>query len=299
MYRESLSICTSVLGANNPSTAIAANNLATLLTQRGGQERLQESKRLHEDVLATRMSLFGGSHLHTINSLHNLTFVLLELGDLEAAAQCGQQLKEAMGVWKHEHDGANHPDFSLCLQTLAEACCQGDEGDQAIQLYKDALAVCRELQQCQQLPPEHQITAVALHNLGQCLIRFEQETELARQCFQEALEMNDHLFGSDSTQVACNQVGLGELALEVDDEPQSAVALLEPAVERLLAVCPQHPDTAHALQVLAAGCMVLGRLDEAVQRQLQAVSILSGAGSDTSLAQALKIFDIMHGKMTG
>ncbi len=247
-----------LLGVDNPSVALATNNLAIVLYNLG---RTAEARQMFERSLALTERALGPAHpnvaamLNNLGNIHlveddltgaqallaramqireaslgaehpslaisllNLAGVELTRGDLDAAARHSAR---ASALYERGV-GPEHPDFAAAIENTALILRARGELDEALAVQLRSLAI-RE----RRLGREHHDRATGLHNLGD-IRRSRGELAEAERCYAEAIALYEQAHGAADERLLAPLHGLAELALGRGQQ-RRAIALLERAV---------------------------------------------------------------------
>lgn len=182
LSERALAILEELKGLEDADTAVAANNLGSLLRDQGD---LEGARPLFDRSLAIAEKALGPEHPHTAVYLNNLASLLRVKRDLEGA----RPLYERALAIREKISGPEHPETATCLNNLGLVL--QDQGDltAARLLLERALAIGEKT-----LGPEHPTIATRLNNLA-CLLQVQTEFATARVLFERALGIFDRVFG--------------------------------------------------------------------------------------------------------
>jgi tetratricopeptide (TPR) repeat protein len=183
LYRRSLAIRETVLGAEHPDTASSLNGLAVLLYSKGDYDGAEP---LFRRSLAIREKVLGAEHPDTAKSLSNLAGLLDSKGDYDGA----EPLYRRSLAIREKVLGAEHPSTATALNNLAELLRAKGDYEGAEPLYRRVLAIKEKV-----LGAEHPSTASSLYNLGMCLVQMEKPHE-ALPYFERELAVCERRYGS-------------------------------------------------------------------------------------------------------
>ncbi|CAE7676347.1 klc-2 [Symbiodinium necroappetens] len=194
LYRQALAGRRAKLGDSHPDTMSSMYGLASLLRLMG---QLEEAEQLFREGLektswrpvgTVGRARLGDSHPETMNSMHNLAYLLTLMGQLEEAEQLfreeletcrsvhGAQHEEtvgsAMGLAEFLKDpaegraklGDSHPDTMSSMYSLASLLRLMGQLEEAEQLFREDLETCRSVHGAQ-----HEDTINSIRNLAEFL----------------------------------------------------------------------------------------------------------------------------------
>ena len=153
LLRRALTIDTTVLGTDDPTTAIHLNNLALLLKE---TLRLAEAEPLMRQALAIDETNYGPNHPDTAPKLNNLAQLLMATGRLEDAED---MMLRALMI--SEKQDSAHPHIAIELSNLAVLLHRTNRSLQAEQLMDRALAIDEA-----HYRSTHPMVAIRLNNLA-------------------------------------------------------------------------------------------------------------------------------------
>ncbi len=272
---------------------IRADLLATLGTVYHNLGHADEARELKEEALRTRRAADPGDRHALAVDLNNLGRSLYDLGDFATAES---HYRQALGMWERLGDAAH---TALALRNLAALRTQQGAADEALELYRRALRIDREL-----YGDDDPRVAASLYGLGaryrlagdpqraepllrQALAIYARSSDAqptkvasaesslalvlhAQGRLQEARELLEHvlatrrrLLGDDHVQVATTEKNLAALLLDLD-ETAAAGDLLERALQTLRRAHPAgHWMIADAESIWGSYLVALGRYETA------------------------------------
>lgn len=131
LSRRALGILHNRLGPGATNTAIAANNLATVLAAQG---QLDEALHFHAEAVRVLDDALGTGHRNTAIARHNQARTLLQAGRLDEA----EDLLDRSGPVLRETLGERHPRHAAWLLTQAELLAARGEQEAARALLETA-----------------------------------------------------------------------------------------------------------------------------------------------------------------
>jgi serine/threonine protein kinase/Tfp pilus assembly protein PilF len=182
--REALEVWLPVLGEDHPNVDSARSNLGAVLSQLG---RFGEAEVLLEAVLAQRRRQYG-DHPRTAIALYNLGRLQLDRGRTEEAERI---VRESLDL-RREHLGARDATVMLTTNLLAEILATRGTVDEAVSLYREAVATGRDL-----FPNGHPRTADAQVGLAQLYLAGSVGEYDVAASLRQAIEIRAEAFGED------------------------------------------------------------------------------------------------------
>ncbi len=190
--RRAFGIAQQELGATDPDTFVALNNLSLVLSDTG---RGDEALRLLREAYEERVRLLGAGHFLALRAANNLAFQLDESGDTEAAENL---LATSLDLARTELD-PDHPEVALLASSLGRIRYFQGQTAEAEELISDAYE-----RRLRRLGPSHPSTlesatalALAFASLG--------HAERAEALYRDALEGNQARFGAEHRQTIVAQ----------------------------------------------------------------------------------------------
>ena len=284
-YRE-------LLGANDPTTAVALGNHANLLKVTGDyaaaeplirralEVRRETLGRRHprtaagllqlgqllaaagdyaaarsaiEDSLAILRDIFGPVHPDAADGLDSLAAVNFMAGDYAAA----RPLYERALSIRRGALGPRHPDVTYSLNNLAVLHYRTGDFAAARPLYEEAVGIARDA-----FGPRHPNTAGLLNNLASLLDALG-DYPAAKPLYEETLAINRETFGPRHPRTALSLHNLADVT-EATGDLAAAESLYREALEiNREALGPRHPRTAGSLNNLARLLTAAGEYAEA------------------------------------
>jgi serine/threonine-protein kinase len=208
---------------------------------------------LLEEALKTKRQLLGDDHLDVARTITNLTQVLGERGEIEAAETL---TREALAI-RRRHYGAEHAEIAESLNDLAFLARAKGEVETAEALYREALAMRRKL-----LGNDDLYTASSLSNLA-VLLSNKGDLVAAESLYREALQALRKSYGDDHPDVALTLNNLGSLLREKGDYAASERAHREALAIRVKLHGEEHLFVSLSMHNLAATLKEKGEVAEA------------------------------------
>ncbi len=237
LARRSLKILTDMLGPIHPNRCTALGNLAVLLRDRG---KLDECKPLYEEAIDLEFKLHGPRHPKTATALHNYAAFLSSKGELEEA---GSRFQTVLRL-REEILGETHAETIATMIMLGATHYRSQRFDEA------ELVLSRAANLLKVIDKTHSRVGVTMNWLGRVKTA-KGDLPIARDCFEEALEIRLRDLGLQDPFTADTQLSLGKIYAALG-EPAKAKLYLEQAKVCLLnAVGPDDPRTAEVLAQLA------------------------------------------------
>jgi serine/threonine-protein kinase len=298
MARQALELLESSAAADAAERAAAWTLVGQTLASLG---RYREAEAAHREALSRTDPADGPARAAAYD---NLGLALYSLGRFDAAER---EFRAALRI--RERVGPGSAETASSLNNLALVMAATERRDEAVSLYRRALAIRRET-----LGPAHPTTTYSMTNLATMLTTMGR-WERAEAAFEEALAMRREAFEAGHPAIASviyqlgwlnarrgrwtdaerfyrRALGLREAALG-DEHPSVAVALNAlgvavrengdaesalPLLERALAIYrraygPAHHDIALALANTAAALAALGRFEAAEARYAEALAM--------------------------
>jgi eukaryotic-like serine/threonine-protein kinase len=156
--QEAFDLICARLGADQPGTFVARNNLARVFEQNGDLERAGQ---LYQESLTMRRTIFREDNASVGSALHNLARLRFRQGDLDTAFRLGH---ESLAIRLREL-GNDHPETALTRANLGNVLLEQGDPAGARELLEAALQI-----QLIGLEPNHRLTLTTSVNLGIALI---------------------------------------------------------------------------------------------------------------------------------
>jgi serine/threonine protein kinase/Tfp pilus assembly protein PilF len=231
LYREALAGFERVRGPDHPRTIGLRENLGGALLSLGQHEA---SEAMTREVLAARTRVLGDRHPDVARTLINLSVVQSTRGNLAAALA---SIDDAL-LRTREAFGEQHLQVAVCLRTRGDLRRKGKEWQAAIDDYRAALELRRELR------PDDEDAVFLLYHIAFCEAGLGRHAE-AEQGYAAAVTAGEAVYGPD--------------------RGQTRSALLQRA--RSLLALGRHAEAERlALDLLARATRDRGEGSEAVQR---------------------------------
>ena len=264
LIRWALSLAEARLGADHPETAIAINNLATLLK---ATNRLAEAEPLLRRALAIAEASYGPDHLAVAIALNNLAVLLLATNRLTEAEPL---MRRALAIDEASY-GPEHPAVATALNNFASLLQATNRLAEAEPLIRRAWAIDEA-----SYGPEHPEVAIDLNNLAQLLQDTNRLAE-AEPLMHRALAIDDASYGPEHPNVARDLNNLARLLADTN-----RMGKAEPLMRRVVEIFeksygPEHPHVAIALSNLAQLLHATHRLEEAEPLMRRALAKMTEA----------------------
>jgi len=196
VQREALALQREALGPEHPVTLATQENLSSLLFSGG---RYDEAQALLGGVLEGRARALGPDHPDVARTTYNLAMFALELGDAELARTRFEQALEKSRAAL----GDVHPQVAACLERLASLRYDARDYAAAVELYREALAVHRDVD------PDGVGVGDVQTELGLCFHGL-QDYASAVACAEEALAVRRRELGADDPATLFTHYCLGQ-----------------------------------------------------------------------------------------
>lgn len=260
IYRQIIGACESEDKATQEQLALALNDLAFVLRNRG---RYSEAEVLLRRGLAIREHLFGLNDPVVATSLNNLAELLRAREQLDEAEQAYRRALEI----RTSLLGPTHPTVATILDNLSTILQARQQFDAAEAMSRQAVQIRTTI-----LGPNHPNLARGLTNLADILCdrkQFDEALTLA----QEALSIRERQLGPEHPDVATTLCELGKIHLAQGSFPQALSALERVQDIREAKLGEMHPLLAESLVYLAEVYSAMGNSAEAKPRLKRALDI--------------------------
>ncbi len=262
--------------------SVVLNNLAVVAMDRDDANAAEAPAR---EALEMRRRLFGPRGRDTGHSVRKLGRVLSQQGRWREAEPL---LREAMEI-EAEHSSADNvsrgtalAELNFVLRSKGDHRASEEVSRQALALYRANLG-------------KHQYTAVTLLNLGRALTSLAKYEE-ARVTLDEAWTMLRDIFGTEHPHAARVLSARAELELarghyqSAEHELRGVIALSRRLFD------PKHREVAANINLLGIAIRQLGRLDEGLKLQQEALAFrIDSLGADHStLAPVYRDLAVTH-----
>ncbi|WP_419580698.1 protein kinase domain-containing protein [Stieleria magnilauensis] len=272
-YRLSLAAFEQVRPVDELEILETKDRLAGVLRSRGDEGDFEESKRLRAEVLERTQELLGDSHERTIAAMNNLGTVLIEMNELDAAADLFRSALRRI-------DASSHPEqYSrpAVLVNLADVDRMNGQWDSAEAIYLEVLGA-----------PEASTFEKdnAMIQLGQMLHSAERYASSLRY-LRQSFEVRENYYGARHplTLSAMRKMS------RVMDESERYDELLKWLDDSLDRHAKEYPPAAgpicEARSLMAKALIGLGRRDDAehyLQATIELISSERGAKHRYALA---------------
>ncbi len=225
IFREVLEIRRKLHGEMHALTAVAYNNLGTLLNYWDDGSRDDEQMAMFEQAAKINVELSGPNSLDAAMSYNGLGIAYLERGrpqDLERAIEL---MNRTLDI-RRDQLGENHPSTGTILSNIANTLHDMDRFDEAESHFRQALASIRR-----SLGPEHTRVADVLYGFGH--LQLDQgDPAASASSFEQSLSIYRTALGQDHPFTAETGVAYGR-ALLANEQTESAIPILESAIATL------------------------------------------------------------------
>lgn len=250
MVREAVAILIGLHGPLHPEVALARNDLALLVREHDAEVALA----LLREAEAGQRQLFSDPHPDLATTLHNLGWVLADLGRYDEAQSA---LQSSLALAKRVYLG-EHPRIARTLTLLARVAFDRGRLDEAISLDREALAMAERV-----LDDDHLDLAEIRSSLGRALASHGELAE-AEGLFRRALGTYRRQLGERGEPVASTLNNLADIA-QTRGDLVAAELLYAEALDVLRAIGDDSPRLAAVLHNLAS--LLRARGDRAGARQ--------------------------------
>ena len=214
---------------------------------------LDEARSAFEHTLRMSREYAGESHPDVDTALFSLAQLEASLGDLPRAEQLMRDC-----IAREEARFGPHSFYpALGKAQLASILGQLDRSDEAEAMFRDALAIMRDV-----LPPEHPELPTTLGNFGTFLHRIGRFDE-AGPLFEEALARREKILPPEHPAILTSRNQLAVLRIDRGD-PAGAEPDLRKVLDARRKQLGAHQDTAGSLLTLATAIARQGRDEEAI-----------------------------------
>ncbi len=183
-YKQVLSDCRRVLGADDRLTPTCMSNLALTLRDLGD---LAEARNLEGKALATRLRVLGADHPDTLHSMNNLAQILRQQDHLSGACKLQKKTLEM----RRSMLGPEHKDTLTSMNNLANLLYDQADFAAARKLYEEVLEAYGRL-----LGPEHPYTLRSMNNLAGTL-QAQRDLAGARKLQEKVLAGQRRVLGTE------------------------------------------------------------------------------------------------------
>lgn len=267
IYRRIIHACESQGRIAKPQLALAMNDLAFVLRNRGAYE---EAESLVRQALDIREHLFGGSDAVVATSLNNLAELLRVRGQFDEASRIYERaLQIRLSLL-----GPSHPTIATLLDNMSQLMQAHQRLDEAESMSRRAVQI-----RADSLGRNHTNFARGLTNLASILCDKNQLDE-ALELAIEALSIREKELGLQHPEVATTLCQLGKIYNRRGDYPNGTQALERAVQIRTSKLGETHP-------LLAESLFDLGRITAATGDIVTAKSLVK---------RALRISDVVPGE---
>jgi tetratricopeptide (TPR) repeat protein len=224
LREETLQLRKAKLGPDHPDTLQSMNDLAISYFFGG---RAQEGLKLSEETLQLRKAKLGSDHPDTLRSMASLAIHYAVAGRSQEALRLRE---ETLQVQKAKL-GPDHPDTLKSMIALAVSYANSGRSQEAFKLFDETLPLMKA-----KLGPDHPDTLLGMHFLAVAYAGAGR-TQEALKLSEETLQLRKAKLGPDHPDTLWSMNELALLLVTAADiklrDPQRAVALAAPAVEKL------------------------------------------------------------------
>jgi len=229
---------------------------------------------LLEHALASDNAAYGGDHVDTAQTLHDLGVVLADKGDYAAAAQ---RLEQALAM-RRRLLGYEHADVAVTLSELGRVYQDLGLNKRAESPQREALRIRRKV-----LGEDHRETAVSQSDVASVL-RLNGDLSGAEALLTQSLEINLKTRGEIHPNTSATLHYLALVAAAKGDNGAAETTLLRALDIARRTLGDRHPVVATTLNSLSHVLVAQGRYDEAAAALQDALAIARPAlGKDHQL----------------
>jgi tetratricopeptide (TPR) repeat protein len=218
LKRDAVRKCEQKYGVNAPETAIAINNLATLLQD---TNRLTEAEPLMRRALSIGEQSHGAKDPRVAVYLNNLAHVF---EDTNRVMEAEPLVRRALAI-DEQFYGTEHPDVARDLNNLALLLKETNRLPEAEPLMRRALATDE-----QSFGAEHPNVAIRLNNLA-LLLKATNRLAEAEPLLRRALAIDEQSYGTEHPNVAADLNNLARLL-----QATNRLAEAEPMMRRCVQI---------------------------------------------------------------
>jgi serine/threonine protein kinase/Flp pilus assembly protein TadD len=171
------------LGPEDIRSLNAATNLANTLK---GQRRLDDARKLYEEVLEVARRAFGPDHHVTLGAMNNLAVTLTDLGHWDEALKLHEEALEV----RRRVNGPDHHATLQSMNNLAVLLRTRRQYDKARKLHEETLRA-----QIRVLGPEDPETLGSMHNVA-FVLSLQGEFAEAVKRYEQVLEAESRILGT-------------------------------------------------------------------------------------------------------
>ncbi|MGD1275989.1 MAG: FxSxx-COOH system tetratricopeptide repeat protein [Tepidisphaeraceae bacterium] len=262
MMRRALQIDEKSFGKDHPEVATDLNNLAALLQ---ATNRLSEAEPMMRRALEIDEKSFGKDHPTVATRLNNLAQLLKATNCLTEAEP---MMRRALEI-DEKSFGKDHPKLAVRLNNLALLLQATNRLTEAEPMMRRALEIDEK-----SFGKDHPNVAMDLNNLAG-LFRATNHLTEAEPLMRRAMEIDEKSFGKDHPNVAIRLNNLAQLLQDTNHLTEAEPLMrrhLEIFLEFAVATGHEHPHLREALGNYALLLKEMGRNDQQVQAQLNAVT---------------------------
>jgi tetratricopeptide (TPR) repeat protein len=200
----------------------ATNNLANTLK---AQRRLEEARKLFEEVLQVSRRVFGHDHAATLGAMNNLANTLSDLRRWDEARKLHEEALEG----RRRVNGVKDPATLQSMNNLAVVLRIQGRLDEALKLHRETLQIQEEV-----LGPENPHTLGSMHNIA-FVLGLQGHTNEAVKQYEQILPIQERVLGPEhpARLQALNDLAwlLATAANPEDRNPQRAIELAKEVVQ--------------------------------------------------------------------
>ncbi|QDV47222.1 Serine/threonine-protein kinase PknD [Stieleria neptunia] len=260
-YRLALAAFEDANSYNELEVLETKDRLAGVLRSRGDEGDFAESKRLRTEVLTRTRELLGESHERTIAAMNNLGTVLIEMNELDQAA-------ELFRAALRQIDASPHPEqYSrpALLVNLADVDRMKGQWDSAEAIYLDVLG------DPQASTYESDLAMIQLGQMFQSAERYDASLHYLRQSF----EVREQYYGPRHPLTLSAMRKMSRVMDEAERYDELLELLGESLDRHAQEYLPAAGPICEARSLMAKALIGLGRVEEAEQYLEETIELIS------------------------
>ncbi|KAL3422240.1 kinesin light chain [Phlyctema vagabunda] len=181
------------------------------------QGKLEDCKKLHQDITAIRKRVLGEDNLETLRSIHNLAAVLMIQGSFRDAEKLFREAEESRGRLL----GVDHPDTLLGKYWVANAISDQGKWSEAMILHSEVLQSRSRV-----LGTEHQDTLRSMKEVAKKL-GIQRKFEESKKILIEVVEKQKANFGNEHYDTLASKNELALVFMDLGNLREAEKLLLE------------------------------------------------------------------------
>jgi eukaryotic-like serine/threonine-protein kinase len=259
-HKRAIALRRQELGAGNPETVAAMNELAIILLQMGKSAEAQE---ILEEAVAVKRRTLGPEDKGTLHAMTNLSIALAMQGLLEDAAKLVEEYLEI----QRRVEGAESIFTLRSTYNLAIMRRHLGQWAKSRPLFDESVQTLRRV-----FSPDHQDTLRAVNGLGELLLDQRRPAE-ARALFEEAQKGLRQILGPTNEETILTTINVADAARLQGrlDEARKLAEEADALDRRVLG--PEHPQTLFGRTILSSIARDQGRFDDARKGYEEALAV--------------------------